>query len=78
VAWIPETESEREWALLSAACPQVAATMGRYLAERGDEGLETWNRTSRQVRHGITHQQLGYSAALDDTAHQVEVSEVGL
>jgi hypothetical protein len=33
VAWIPETESEREWALLSAACPQVAATMGRYLIQ---------------------------------------------
>src|ERR1035437_3442435 len=33
VAWIPETESEREWALLSAACPQVAVTMGRYLIQ---------------------------------------------
>ena len=33
VIWVPETESEREWALLSAACPQVAATMGRYLIQ---------------------------------------------
>ena len=32
-AWAPDTESEREWALLSAACPQLAATMGRYLIQ---------------------------------------------
>jgi site-specific recombinase XerD len=34
-AWAPESESEREWVLLSAATPQLAGTMGRYLTQLG-------------------------------------------
>ena len=34
-AWVPQSESEREWVLLSAASPQLAATMGRYLTQLG-------------------------------------------
>jgi site-specific recombinase XerD len=32
-AWVPANESERDWADLSTARPQVAATMGRYLIQ---------------------------------------------
>ena len=31
--WVPDTESAREWAVLSAARPQLAATMERYLTQ---------------------------------------------
>ena len=31
--WVPASESERDWAVLSSARPQVAATMGRYLIQ---------------------------------------------
>jgi len=32
-AWIPKNESHREWAVLSAEAPQLAATMRRYLVQ---------------------------------------------
>ena len=32
---VPKSESEREWVLLSAASPQLAGTMGRYLRQLG-------------------------------------------
>jgi hypothetical protein len=32
-AWAPDTESERKWAELSAACSRLAATMGCYLIQ---------------------------------------------
>ncbi len=31
--WVPETASDREWVLLAADRPQVAATMGRYVQQ---------------------------------------------
>jgi site-specific recombinase XerD len=31
--WTPDTESEREWAVLGTARPQIAATMDRYLTQ---------------------------------------------
>jgi site-specific recombinase XerD len=31
--WIPKNESHREWAVLSAQAPQLAATMRRYLVQ---------------------------------------------
>ena len=31
--WIPKNESHREWAVLSAEVPQLAATMRRYLVQ---------------------------------------------
>jgi site-specific recombinase XerD len=31
--WVPDTESAREWAVLSAARPQLAATVERYLTQ---------------------------------------------
>ncbi len=31
--WIPNDESHREWAVLSAEAPQLAATMRRYLVQ---------------------------------------------
>jgi len=31
--WIPKNESHREWAVLSAEAPQLAATMRRYLVQ---------------------------------------------
>ena len=33
MAWIPQDESNREWADLSAACAQLVATMRRYLIQ---------------------------------------------
>jgi hypothetical protein len=31
--WIPKDESHREWSVLSAQAPQLAATMRRYLVQ---------------------------------------------
>ena len=33
LAWLPQSESSREWAELSAAAPQLVATMRRYLIQ---------------------------------------------
>jgi site-specific recombinase XerD len=33
MAWIPQDESNREWAALSTAAPQLVATMRRYLIQ---------------------------------------------
>jgi len=51
-AWEPQSESEREWVLLSAASPQLAATMGRYLTQLGTvlapRSVEAADNTLRQ------------------------------
>ena len=51
--WVPQSESEREWVLLSAASPQLAATMGRYLTQLGTflapRSVEAADNTLRQL-----------------------------
>lgn len=50
--WEPQSESEREWVLLSAASPQLAATMSQYLTQLGTflapRSVEAADNTLRQ------------------------------
>jgi len=57
-AWAPDTESEREWTLLGAACPQVASTLRRYLVQLSTflapRSVEVADNTLRQLARWLT------------------------
>ena len=52
-AWVPESESEREWAAAQRGAPQLAGTMGRYLTQLSTflapRSVEAADNTLRQL-----------------------------
>jgi site-specific recombinase XerD len=56
--WIPRTESEREWAALTAQAPQLAATMRRYLVQLttflAPRSVDVADGTLRQLARWLT------------------------